>query len=278
MNKRNREPFRQADLDLLNSMAQLIAVSMENATLYQRLEKKFELTSMELASTQKKLIQSERLAAMGHLVQGVAHEIRNPIMTIGGFAHRMKKEMQGDYKFQKYIDIILDESGRLERLVREVRDFSEVQSASLVLDTIEPTIHEVLQMFEPLARNRRVKLSVDIQKDLPRISMDASQLVIAMSNIMENALEAMPNGGNLTLLATRENRHLSISFKDTGVGIGREELDAIYDPFVTSKTRGAGLGLTMVYQIVMNHHGEIKINSELDKGTDVTIQLPLPSE
>jgi len=275
MNKRNREPFRQADLDLLNSMAQLIAVSMENAKLYQRLEEKFELTSKELASTQEKLIRSERLAAMGHLVQGVAHEIRNPIMTIGGFAHRLKREMQGDYKFQKYIDIILDESGRLERLVREVREFSEVQSASLVLDTIEPTIHEVLQMFEPLAHNHGVKLSLDIQKSLPRISMDASQLVIAMSNIMENALEAMPNGGNLTLRASREGRYLSISFKDTGVGIDQKQLDAIYDPFVTSKTRGAGLGLTMVYQIVMNHHGEIRISSELDKGTDVTIQLPL---
>ena len=278
MNKRNSEPFRQADLELLNSMAQLIAVAMENAKLYQRLEEKFEMTSQELASTQKKLIRSERLAAMGHLVQGVAHEIRNPVMTIGGFAHRIKRELNHNYKYQKYIDIILEESGRLEKLVREVRDFSEIQSASLQLDTIEPAIHEVLQIFEPLAENRHVELSVEIANDLPRINMDSSQLVIAMSNIMENALEAMPKGGNLTLLATRDDQHLSVSFRDTGVGIDPEQLDAIYDPFVTSKTRGAGLGLTMVYQIVMNHYGEIKISSALDKGTDVTIQLPIPTE
>lgn len=278
MNKRNREPFRQADLELLNSMAQLIAVAMENAKLYQRLEEKFDMTSQELASTQKKLIRSERLAAMGHLVQGVAHEIRNPIMTIGGFAHRIKRELNHNFKLQKYIDIILDESGRLERLVREVRDFSEIQSASLLLDTIEPAIHEVLQIFEPLAGNRHVKLSVEIADDLPQINLDSSQLVIAMSNIMENALESMPKGGNLTLQATRDDRHLLVSFRDTGLGIDPEQLDAIYDPFVTSKTRGAGLGLTMVYQIVMNHHGEITISSELDKGTDVTIQLPLPTE
>jgi GAF domain-containing protein len=101
MNKRNREPFRQADLELLNSMAQLIAVAMENAKLYQRLEEKFEMTSQELASTQNKLIRSERLAAMGHLVQGVAHEIRNPVMTIGGFAHRIKRELNHNYKVQK---------------------------------------------------------------------------------------------------------------------------------------------------------------------------------
>jgi two-component system sensor histidine kinase HydH len=278
MNKRNREPFRQADLELLNSMAQLIAVAMENAKLYQRLEEKFDMTSQELASTQKKLIRSERLAAMGHLVQGVAHEIRNPIMTIGGFAHRIKRELNHNFKLQKYIDIILDESGRLERLVREVRDFSEIQSASLLLDTIEPAIHEVLQIFEPLAGNRHVKLSVEIADDLPQINLDSSQLMIAMSNIMENALESMPKGGNLTLQATRDDRHLLVSFRDTGLGIDPEQLDAIYDPFVTSKTRGAGLGLTMVYQIVMNHHGEITISSELDTGTDVTIQLPIPTD
>ena len=278
MNKRNSEPFRQADLELLNSMAQLIAVAMENAKLYQRLEEKFEMTSQELESTQKKLIRSERLAAMGHLVQGVAHEIRNPIMTIGGFAHRIKRELNDNYKLQKYVDIILDESGRLERLVREVREFSEIQSASLLLDTLEPAIHEVLQIFEPLAGNRNVKLSVEIANDLPQINMDSSQLVIAMSNIMENALESMPKGGNLTLRTNRDDRYLSVSFSDTGVGIDPEQLDAIYDPFVTSKTRGAGLGLTMVYQIIMNHHGEIRISSELDKGTDVTIQLPIPTE
>ena len=278
MNKRNREPFRQADLELLNSLAQLTAVSMENAKLYQRLEERFELTSLELASTQKKLILSERLAAMGHLVQGVAHEIRNPVMTIGGFAHRMKRELPENYKLQKYIDIILDESGRLERLVREVHEFLEIQSSSLVIAKIEPVINDVLQIFEPLARNREIEVLVDIPEDLPSLYLDSSQLVTALSNILENALEAMPNGGTLSLKIEKDDRHLSISCRDTGVGIDPEQLDAVYDPFVTSKTRGAGLGLTMVYQIVMNHHGEIKINSELNKGTVVNVQLPLPTE
>ena len=278
MNKRNKEPFHQADLELLNSMAQLTAVSMENAKLYQRLEEKFELTSLELASTQKKLIRSERLAAMGHLVQGVAHEIRNPIMTIGGFVHRMKRELPENYKLQKYIDIILDESGRLERLVRDVHEFLDIQSASLVLAKVDPALHEALQIFEPLARNRNVELLVEIPEDLPSLYLDSSQLVIAISNIMENALEAMPTGGTFFLTVKRDDRHLSISFKDTGVGIDPGQLDAVYDPFVTSKTRGAGLGLTMVYQIVLNHHGEIKISSELNKGTVVNIKLPLPTE
>ena len=118
INKKSRKPFTRSDLELLVGMSQQIGVAMENAKLYQRLEKKFELTEQELKTTQAKLIRSERLMAMGHLVQGIAHEIRNPIMTIGGFAHRIKKELREDNRLNKYIDIIMDESARLEKLVR----------------------------------------------------------------------------------------------------------------------------------------------------------------
>ena len=275
INKESKEPFNEADLELLISMSQLIAIAMENAKLYQRLEKKFELTAQELKTTQEKLIRSGRLMAMGHLVQGVAHEIRNPIMTIGGFANRMKRELSKENKFQKYIDIILDESDRLEKLVRQVREFSDVQSAILSMDHISTVIDEVLTKFRPLAERQQVKLIEEISSDIIPIKMDSSQLVTALFNIMENALESMPNGGILELKVSPDNEYLVIIVRDTGCGIPKEQLDSIYDPFVTSKTRGAGLGLTMVHQIIMNHQGEIKISGELDKETIVTIRLPI---
>lgn len=275
LNKQSKEPFADADLDLLTSMAQQIAVSLENARLYQRLEEKFELTAQELKITQERLIRSERLVAMGHLVQGVAHEIRNPITTIGGFALRLKKKLGENTEFQGYIDIILDETARLERLVKQIRELAEVQSASLAPDSIAMVIDEVLDRFEHLAIKQNVKLIKRLDGDMPYTMMEPSQLVTALSNIVENALESMPDGGTLELKVNRDNGHIMITVRDTGPGIGLENLDSVYDPFVTSKTRGAGLGLTMVHQIIMNHHGDIKIDSKAKQGTVVTIRLPI---
>lgn len=276
INKKSNRPFTQADLKLLTGMAQQIAVAMENAKLYQRLEKKFKLTTEELNAIQMKLIRSERLMAMGHLVQGIAHEIRNPITTIGGFAHRIKRNLKGDKKLEKYTNIILDETSRLERLVKQVREFLAVQSASLGLENINSVIDEVIRKFDPLAKRQNVRLVTDIDGDPPPIDIDPPQLVTALSHIMENALESMPRGGRLALKVDRDNHNVLITLSDTGCGIAQDQLVSVYDPFVTSKTKGAGLGLTMVHQIVKNHYGEIKISSQINKGTTVTILLPIP--
>jgi signal transduction histidine kinase len=276
INKKSQKPFTQADFRLLTGMAQQIAVAMENAKLYQRLEEDFALTTQELKITQEKLFRSERLMAMGHLVQGVAHEIRNPIMTIGGFAQRLKKELEEGHSLQKYVDAILQEAIRLEKLVKQVREFMNVQSASLTMDKIPPVVDEVIKIFEPLAKRQKVQIVKDIDGETPLINMDTAQLVSALSNIVENALESMSGGGTLTLGVNRQNNNVLITVRDTGCGIPAEQLEAIYDPFVTSKTRGAGLGLTMVHQIIMNHQGEIKISSQLENGTIVILRLPIP--
>jgi two-component system sensor histidine kinase HydH len=276
LNKKSKKPFTQADFKLLTGMAHQIAVAMENAKLYQRLEEDFALTTQELKITQEKLIRSERLMAMGHLVQGVAHEIRNPIMTVGGFAQRLKKELGKEDKLQQYVDIILEEAIRLEKLVKQVNEFMNVQSATLNMDKVPPVVDEVIKLFEPMAKRQKVRIVKDIDEDTPLINMDSAQLITAFSNIVENALESMSSGGTLTLGVNRQNNNVLITVGDTGCGIPAEQLDAIYDPFVTSKTRGAGLGLSMVYQIIMNHHGEIKISSQLEKGTIVIIRLPVP--
>jgi signal transduction histidine kinase len=277
INKKNREPFIHADLQILTSMAQHIAIAIENARLYHRLEETFQHTAKELKTAQEKQIRSERLAAMGHLVQGVAHEIRNPVMTIGGFARRLKKQVSGDSRLQKYLDIILDESLRLENLVSQVQRLAEVQWASLAPDHITIVVDEVLRRFRSRALSQGVTLWTEIDRNVPVIQLDADQLITALSNVIENALESMPKGGKLTLKLARENNSIVIVVEDTGSGIAPEQLDAIYNPFVTSKSRGAGLGLTMVHQIIMNHHGEIKIGSKPQKGTVAVIRLPVGS-
>ncbi|MBW1976637.1 MAG: GAF domain-containing protein [Deltaproteobacteria bacterium] len=275
LNKKSGESFDRSDLELLVGMAQQIAIALENARLYQIMRKRVRSTTQELKITQEKLIRSERLIAMGHLVQGVAHEIRNPVMTIGGFAQRIKRELSDNNKLKQYLDIIIDESGRLEHLVRQVRQFAEVQTAHLNPESLQSVVSEVLRDFKKEAKKQGIKLKSSIPRSLPQIRLDASQIAIALRNVLENAVESMPNGGTLAVRLKKNDNFISMEVKDTGYGIAPDQLDSIYDPFVSSKTRGAGLGLTMVHQVVTNHHGEIKINSKLEKGTTVIIKLPI---
>jgi signal transduction histidine kinase len=274
INKRSGKPFNRIDLELLMSMAQFISIAMENAKLYQQMTEEIYSTTQELKFTQEKLIRTERLAAMGHLAQGVAHEIRNPIMTIGGFAQRIKNELSDD-KLLKYVDIIMEETARLENLVKQIHQFLGAQTASLREEGVASVIDEALRKIEPRADAQGVKVIRDVHVDGLALFMDSAQILTALYNLLENAVESMPNGGTITFTAQREGSRLLITIRDSGCGIPKERLDSIYDPFVTSKTRGAGLGLTMVHQIIMNHKGEIKITSEVNKGTTASVRLPL---
>jgi signal transduction histidine kinase len=276
LNKKNREPFTNADLEIMISLSQQIAVAMENAKLYSRLQKKFELTEQELKNTQEKLLRTERLAAMGNLVNGIAHEIRNPITTIGGFALRIKESHCEDNGLQKYTDIILSETVRLENLVKKVNEFLEVQFAVFKPESIETVISDLLKTFRPRMDKQGVQTVISVMRDLPAIDMDRHQISTALMNLLENSLEAMNHGGKIQLyIETKDAKFLKILVKDTGAGIAEENLDSVYDPFVTSKASRIGLGLTMVYQIIKNHKGEIEITSKKSEGTTVTILLPL---
>jgi signal transduction histidine kinase len=273
INKKSGKRFARADLELMVGMAQFVSIAMENAHLYRQMSEKFHSTTQELRVTQEKLIRAERLAAMSHLAQGVAHEIRNPIMTIGGFARRIKTEVTDD-KFRKYIDIIMEETVRLENLVKQIHDFLDVQAVTLRAEQVAPVIEDALRTVETKAIQQNVTIVRDFRLDTVAIPIDRAQIKTALYHLLANALDAMPKGGTLTITATQEKESLVISVGDTGCGIPKEVLDSIYDPFFTSKTQGAGLGLTMVHQIIMNHRGEIKIRSEVDQGTTATIRLP----
>ena len=274
INKKSGVPFNRSDLEILFAIAQQVSIAMENANLYRRLEESFVVTTQELRITQEKLIRTERLASMSNLVEGVAHEIRNPITTIGGFARRIKKELGDNRKLDKYVDIILEETARLENIVKHVHDFMETQSYSPTLARIEPVVEEVLNAALPSANELGVRIVKEIAPDLPQARLDSGQLTVAFANIVENALEAMPQGGTLGMKVLSEDRFLVITIKDTGCGIPKDQLTAIYDPFFTSKSNRVGLGLTLVHQVVSNHHGDIRITSEVQKGTVVTIRLP----
>ena len=278
INKKGGKKFSQTDLELLTGMAQQIAVALENAKLYHRLQARFRLTEKELKKAQEKLIRTERLSAMANLVQGVAHEIRNPVMTIGGFARRIKTKADCPEGIGRYAEIILEETGRLELLVQQVREFALMQTADLKLNRIEAVIEEVYKQAEARATHLGMQVDLQMEEDLPLLRLDCDQLAKALLHVVWNGLEAMAPGGTLEIRVAKNEKYLELSVTDTGRGIQEEHIDSVYDPFFTSKTRGAGLGLTMAHQIVMNHKGEIRIDSQEGRGTTVSIRLPVPAE
>jgi signal transduction histidine kinase len=275
LNKRNGD-FTSNDLELLTIMAQQIAVAIENAKLYGRLHERFELAEKELSTIHQRLIRSERLAAVGNLVQGISHEIRNPITTIGGFAHRIKKDMCSDNeKLAGYVDIILYEAHRLEKVLTDIHEFAELLSAEPSLSDLNTIMNSLKEKFLAISRDQGIQIRANIPDDLPCITMDAQQIEFALFNLVQNSVESMNEGGILSIEVRVVSGRVVISVADTGCGIDAENLDEVYDPFFSSKTKGAGLGLTMVHQIVVNHCGRISIESEKGKGTTVVIELPL---
>lgn len=274
LNKKDGNSFTEEDTELLNALAQQIAVALDNAKLYQRLQENFELTEQELKITQRKLLRSERSAAIANLVQGIAHEVRNPIMSIGGFATRMKADLAEDSRLQKYLDIILSETSRLEKLVRDVKEIAEMQTVHLEPTDVKKLLASVIEGFSSDMSRQAIRLKADIGEDLPAINLDQEQISRALRNIIQNSIEALHEGGTLKLEAKELDSTIQIVVEDSGVGIDEDKLDSVLDPFVSSKTTGAGLGLTMVYQIVTNHRGEIDIKSSGGKGTIVSLELP----
>jgi len=278
LNKKDGNYFSKKDAELLTALAQQIAVALDNAKLYQRLEKNFELTEQELKITQRKLLRSERSAAIANLVQGVAHEVRNPIMSIGGFATRMKAEIPKDSKLHKYLDIILSDTNRLEKLVRDVKEIAAMRNVHLQATDIQGLFMEVIDEFSLDMSRQAIRLETDIERDLPTINLDRNQIARALKNIIQNSIEALHKGGTIKIKAKQVDSTIRIVVEDSGVGIDKDKLDSVFDPFITSKTIGAGLGLTMVYQIVTNHEGEIDVKSSGENGTTVSLELPIGLE
>ncbi len=238
-------------------------------------EKNFEPTAQGQKEVQEQVVRSEQLKAISTFVQAVAHEIRNPITTIGGFTRRIKKTLKGNKEIQRYVNIILEESERLEILLKRVREFANLLSPEFELHDIRLVLDEVRKTFVYQAKKQGVDFVTRIDEKLPLTLIDSFQVITAVSNIMENALESMPRGGKLVLETKHYRDNIEIKILDTGWGISEENIDSIYDPFFTSKTTGVGLGSTMVHQIVMNHDGQINIQSKKGMGTTVTLILPV---
>jgi two-component system sensor histidine kinase HydH len=274
LNKKDGQGFDDDDLEILIMLGNMIGPALENAELYSRLKEKLSLTKEELKVVEKKLLQTERLAALGKLSQGVAHEVRNPVMIIGGFARRLQKRLPTEDRAQEMIAPILHQARRLERMVAEIEAFTGLLEPDLKPRDLAKVVDQVLAASAAALQQLNITLQCRVHPDLPQIPLDENLMGQALSHLIDNAAEAMPQGGQLTLTVTPEPQGVRLTLRDTGTGIGPEDMPYLFDPFFSSKPDGTGMGLTKVHQVISDHRGEIQINSELGQGTEVNIWLP----
>jgi two-component system sensor histidine kinase HydH len=274
VNKRGPYPFNQEDLEFLTIAANQIGIAMANAKLYKRLQEKFALTEAELKRVQEQLLRTERLSALAELSQGVAHEVRNPVMSIGGFARRLKKKLHSDKTLEAYVDIILKEAARLEQMVTDVEAYTSMPEPDIQETKLSALLQHTLSLWEQNPEAKHIDLQLTPPPEDPTLYLDKGQIALALTNLFENAAEVMPNGGTISVSTGWEDRYLAIRVKDNGPGIDPENLPRIFDPFFTAKSQGSGLGLTTVNRIVTDHKGHVKVCSTPGAGTEFRLYLP----
>ncbi len=276
-----RDPISEADVQLLNTLANHAALAIERARAYEEIQQRagqLEEAYEQLAAAQKDKIEAEKLAVVGELTAMVAHEIRNPLATIGGFARSMLRGPDELNRILRNSQIILEEVERLEHILSRLLDFARAPSSGMVLDRIEPLVEYARQVTESLAEQADVEIRVNVEQDLPEVFLDHDQFQQVIANLVRNGVEAMPQGGVLEIGARSGEESVELYVSDTGAGISEEHVDEIFDLFYTTKPSGTGLGLALSQRIVERHGAELRVSSEKGKGTTFVIALPIPTQ
>ncbi len=282
-NKFSGRDISDEDIQILTMFASEACLAMENAALYESLEDALD----EVRTAQDRLVQSEKLAALGERAAKIAHEIKNPLTVIGGFAARMaRKDKVGErdpQTFARYATIIRKEVQRLERTIQQTLYFSREMAPAFRLVHVNDDIREVLAMFRDELEELRITAVVELSPHVPVISVDPDQFRQILWNLVSNALQAMEGGGTLTLAsrpaAESEGEGVVIQVGDTGGGIPHDAVHNIFNPFFTTKSRGTGLGLPIVHAIVQKHGGTILLDNREGEGVTFSVFLPrIPKE
>lgn len=219
---------------------------------------------------------ADRLAALGELMAGVAHEVRNPLTSIKGFVQYLA-DSDSEEERREYTPIIIREVDRVNRIIEELLYFARPNQASITIVDVNNLLEQTLVLVKNKTVRNLVEFHLDLASDLPHVEMDAEQFKQVFLNLVINAIQAMPKQGIITI-RTAWNQAASrvcISFADTGVGIAEQDAIKIFDPFYTTKETGTGLGLPVVHRIITAHGGQIKVDSTVGQGTMITVTVPL---
>jgi len=270
----DRHPINEEDIQILSMLARQAGLAIENARLYEYIEQ----TNQELKSAQERLLESEKLTALGEMAAGMAHEIRNPLVSIGGFVRRLFKKFQGDSQVQTYFQVIINEVERLEKTLNEILDFSQDTQGQFKEEDLTQIVEGALELIRRELDESRIVVQKELNP-LPLVYCDGRQIRHVFYNLFLNALQAMPHGGVLgirtELSQGSDPGWVTVEIRDTGEGIPPELLHNIFNPFFTTKASGSGLGLSIVHKIVTRHYGNVEIDNRPGEGVSFFIKLPL---
>jgi two-component system NtrC family sensor kinase len=241
------------------------------------LEQKVQQRTKELRLAENQLFQSEKLASLGKLAAGVAHEINSPLTGVLTYSSLLLREKKDADPEKEDLEVIVNETNRCKRIVKGLLDFARQTEPDKALSDINEVIEKSIDLIAHQASIQSIKIEKKVKPDIPRIMIDRGQIQQVFINILLNAIEAMPQGGTLTISSVIQDQMLAIGFADTGAGIPEENLRKIFDPFFTTKKqgRGTGLGLSVSYGIIERHRGRLEVKSKVGKGTTFTIRLPI---
>ncbi|WP_180247572.1 ATP-binding protein [Bacillus sp. AFS031507] len=225
----------------------------------------------KMEETERLLQKSEKLALLGQMAAGIAHEIRNPLTSIKGFIQLLRTNTRKE----EYFDILLTELDRINDIVGEFLVLAKPTAAVYISKDIRILLKDVVTLINNQSLLNNVLIFVEYDNDLPLISCEENQLKQVFLNLLKNAIEAMPKGGNINVyVMKKEDGKISVQIIDQGVGIPEERISTLGEPFYTTKEKGTGLGLMTCYKIIEGHNGELNIYSKINEGTTIEIILP----
>ncbi len=224
----------------------------------------------ERKKSEEAIIRSEKLSLIGQLAAGIAHDIRNPLTSLKGFVKLLKA------KDADYVDVMLEELEHIHYVVNEFMTLAKPHLNCYMESKIQEFVQSVVGFLQPHAHLYNVQIQIDMVPDIPAIDCIPDQIKQVLINILKNAIESMPNGGLIQIsLRNRMHQGVDIRIEDQGVGISGERLSQLGEPFFTTKANGTGLGLMVCKRIIEGHGGKLSIQSKIDHGTSVEIELPI---
>jgi signal transduction histidine kinase len=268
----NQRPITARDMRFLIMFAHQAALAIENAIIHTNIE----TMNKDMRALHEQLVQSEKMAALGAMMAEITHEIRNPLVSIGGFARRLAKKVQ-DGEEKKYIDIIMSEVTRLEGIIQDNLLYIKEVAPQLSDSDLNSVVQEILTLYEDEIEQRNIRLESSLSPSFPYLMIDVPQIKQAIINIIKNAMEAMETGGVLTIRTypLPDTQEAAIEIGDTGPGISAKTMHNIFNPYFSTKPRGTGLGLPITNRIVKAHNGIIEIRNKETGGAVFTIKFPL---